>query len=539
MLVSRKHKALILRLKDPERVLAVLPKAKKFTVKGKEFLAVPHRRDEVKVLANLGIEAPSPMLYYYDWPGRFKPFDAQRQAGAFMAQHNRAFNLSEMGTGKTLATLWAYDYLRSIGGVKKVLVVTPLSTLERTWADEVFQHFPHLTTSVLYGSGEKRLKMLDLDADLYLINHDGLKVHGLIDAINAREDIDLVIVDEIAQVARTFGADRYKALMAVVRRLKLGPNGNLQKTNLPERMAWGLTGTPTPNQPTDAWAQCRLLVPERVPPYFKAFRDNVMRQVSTYTWVNRDNAAEIVKESMQPAIRFSRDECMDMPPCLYETRQVEMTPAQRTAYKDMLNKLCTELEGGQILAVNEAVKAQKLIQIAAGAVYGDHREVSIIDPGPRLAVVQEIVEEASGKVIVFVPFVSMVELVSEYLIKQGITVECIHGGVSKGERDRIFSAFQKTKEPRVLVAQPAAMSHGLTLTAANTVVWYAPITSNETFEQANARVTRPGQTRGQLIVMVEGSPVERKYFNRLKDKSSTQGVLLEMIRAERQEMKMV
>ena len=97
MLVSKKHKALILRLRDPELVTSVIPKAKRFTHKGKQFLAVKHGVDEVKVLRNLGIEAPSPIKYHYNWPGRFKPFRAQLEVADFLSRHSRAFNLSDIG----------------------------------------------------------------------------------------------------------------------------------------------------------------------------------------------------------------------------------------------------------------------------------------------------------------------------------------------------------------------------------------------------------------------------------------------------------
>ncbi|OHD26699.1 MAG: hypothetical protein A2Y38_19225 [Spirochaetes bacterium GWB1_59_5] len=527
MLISTRKKALILRLKDPERVLSVIPKAKKFTFKGKDYVAVPHRRDEVKVLNNIGIEAPSPMLYYYDWPGRYKPFEAQRTTGAFMSMHNRCFNLNDLGTGKTLATLWAYDYLRSVGVVKKVLVVSPLSTLERAWGDEVFNHFPHLTTAVLHGSREKRLKLLNVDADVYIINHDGLKVAGLVEAINKRNDIDLVIVDEVSQAARTASADRWKALAKVVRH---------ETEKGKQRMAWGLTGTPVPNNPTDAWAQCRLIVPDRVPPYFNSFKNQVMRQVSQFSWLPRQEAQDVVFEAMQPAIRFKRDEVVDLPPVTYIERTVELTAAQKKAYKEMLSKLQAEFESGQVTAVNEAVKAQKLLQILTGCVYGTNGSEHYIDAAPRFEAVRELCEESSSKTIVFVPFVSMIEPLTKFLEKSGFSVACIHGGVPKGERDTIFSSFQKMKDPQVLVSIAAAMSHGLTLTAASTIVWAAPITSNDIFEQANARVSRPGQKLNQLIAMVEGSPIERKYYQRLKEKGRVQGILLDLVQHNRKEV---
>jgi SNF2 family DNA or RNA helicase len=249
--------------------------------------------------------------------------------------------------------------------------------------------------------------------------------------------------------------------------------------------------------------------------------------------VSRDNALEVVHDAMQPAIRFSRDECVDLPPCTYVTRHVELTKPQAKAYKEMLNKLQTEINSGEVTAVNEAVKAQKLIQIACGSLYGDDGDVLAVDAAPRMELVHEVIEECNNKVIVFVPFVSVVNTVSEYLRSKGITVECIYGAVSKRERDRIFNAFQRSSTPKVLVAQPAAMSHGLTLTAASTIIWYAPITSNDTFVQANGRITRPSQKNNQLIVMIEGTDMERRYYTRLSKKQSVQGTLLSMVRDTR------
>lgn len=515
MLIVKSQKAVVFYLREPGRILNVIPTAKSLLFKGKQLVVVPHRVEETQVLRNIGFDVPSPMSYQYEWPGMYKPFHAQKVTAEFMSLIKRGFCLNDIGTGKTLATLWTYDFLRSKGQKKRALVVTPLSTLERTWADEIFTHFPHLNAQVLYGTRDKRIKLLNTEADLYLVNHDGLAI--IKDSLKFRADIDLVIVDEVAQVARNSNTDRWRALNEVI---------NKQTP----RDAWGLTGTPTPNGPTDAWAQCRLLVPEKVTPYFGRFRDTVMRQINQFTWAPRDNALDVVHGIMQPAIRFNRDDCVDLPPCLYDTRQVELTAKQRKAYKEMLNKLKTEADSGEILAVNEAVKAQKLIQICCGVAYDADGSEVIIDATPRMEAVMEVVEQAGTKVIVFAPFVSVVNHLAKYLTDRKITAEVIHGGVSKNERDRIFTAFQKGSELRVLVAQPAAMSHGLTLTAASTIVWYAPVTSNDTFTQANGRITRPSQKNNQFIVMIEGTEIERKYYERLRTKQKMQGALLQMIR---------
>jgi len=471
------------------------------------------------VLRNLGYDAPAPMRDYYDWPGRYQPFSAQREAAAFLSMYDRAFNLSELGTGKSLASLWAYDYLRSIGHFHKVLVISPLSTLERTWADEVFQHFPHLEYAVLHGSRDKRIKLLNTDADVYIINHDGVQIIEplLVD----RPDIDLVIVDEIAQAARNAGTDRWKSINKVINRHKK------------PRACWGMTGTPTPNAPTDAWAQCRLISPNNVPPYFNRFKGQVMRQLSQFTWVPKQEATEIVQSVMQPAVRFTRDECIDLPPLMYETRQVTLTKEQEKAYKEMVAKLRTEADEGEITAVNEAVKMAKLVQIACGVVYTSEKDEVTIPSTPRIEETREIVRQAEGKVIVFVPFVSSVNMVAQELSKD-FSVEVIHGGVKKDERDRIFGAFQKGKDPKVLVAQPAAMSHGLTLTAASTIVWYSCVTSNEVFEQANGRINRPGQKMSNFIIMLEGTPVEKRIYTRLRNKQKMQGALLDEVKAKRE-----
>lgn len=522
MLVSRKHRKLLLNLKQPAKVTTVLSSAKMVEVKGNNLVVVPHREDEVRVLRNLGFDAPAPMSYYYDWPGLYKPFEHQRITAEFLTLNPRAFCLNGMGSGKTVSVLWAFDYLRRQGKVRKMLIISPLSTLERTWGDEIFRHFPEYNFAVLHGSRDKRHKLLDQDYDVYIINHDGIKSQPTMDKLIAKEELDLIVVDEIASF-RNSSTERWKFLNHLV-------NGNAKQGVKPKEWVWGLTGTPTPNEPTDAWAQCRLISPTKVPKFFSHFRDSVMRKCSPFKWEVRKNALNIVSEVMQPSVRFSREDCIDLPPTTYMTRQVDLTPEQRKAYKDMLNKLTAEVGSGQITAVNEAVKLNKLVQILCGAAYTEDGTVEI-PAGPRVDLVREIIEEADAKVIVFVPLTGALNMVAEEL-RRDYTVEVVHGGVSKNERDRIFGDFQKARDPRVLVANAAAMSHGLTLTAANVIVWYAPTTSNETYEQANARIVRPGQKLNTLIVHVEGSDIERKMYDRLQNKGRMQGLLLDMLKGE-------
>ena len=518
MLIHKEKKAVVLNLRNPTRVTTVIPTAVLVEHNGATLVAVPHRPDETRVLRNLGFEIPDPMPMHYDWPkvsGRHSPFSAQLDTASFLSMNSRAFCLNDMGTGKTNSALWAYDYLRRTKTVKKMLVVCPLSTMERTWADSVFQTFPHLDCTVLHGSRDRRNKLLKQDSDIYVINIDGLAT--IKDALAKRPDIDLVVVDELA-LARNFSTDRWKIL-------------NLICNKQSSRRVWGMTGSPTPNAPTDAWAQCKLVTPDNgnVPKYFSAFRDRVMRQLTPFKWAARQDANETVYQMMQPSIRFSLNDCVDLPDQTFISRDAPLTKEQDKAYKDMMSKLATEYSGGQILAVNEAVKANKLIQIACGVAYGTGGEMVVIPSKPRMDVLKEIIEESEGKVIVFVPLTGALESVASELRKDW-TVETVYGGTSKSERDRIFNEFQRNADPRVLVANASTMSHGLTLTAASTIVWYAPVHSNETYEQACARVRRPGQTRTTVIVHIAGTDVERRVYKRLQDKQSMQGVLLDMMK---------
>lgn len=154
-----------------------------------------------------------------------------------------------------------------------------------------------------------------------------------------------------------------------------------------------------------------------------------------------------------------------------------------------------------------------------------------ITPKARISALLDIIEEAASKVIVFVPFKSALRALHGEVAKH-TTAEMIYGEVSKKDRDRILGDFQHGEHPQVLIAQPAAMSHGLTLTAASVIVWFAPITSAETYEQANARITRPGQKHNQLIVHIQGTALESRMYNRLSKKVNMQGTLLDLFREQ-------
>lgn len=512
MLVVERAKALALKLDYPARVLETIPTAK---VLRPNIVVAPHRLDEVRVLRNLGFEAPSPILHYYDWPGKFRPYEHQKDTAAFLTINQRALVLNEIGTGKTQSALWAADYLIQTGQVKKILVVSPLSTLERVWGDAIFFGFPNRKAVVLHGTADRRRKLLNTDADFYIINHDGFPI---ISEITERM-FDLVIVDEAA-VLRNHSTQRYKVL-----RKWMDKN--------PETRLWLMTGTPTPNDPTDAWTLARLVRSPYVPDSFTAFRDQVMMKVGMYKWMPRPNSMEIVKNVLHPAVRYTRDECFDLPDTVVQTRKVELTTEQKKHYQSMIRHLITEsnTEAGTITAVNEAVKMQKLVQIACGVAYDDDGANVELDCSPRVNIVKELIEEAGEKVIVFVPLTGTLKMLERELSKHW-TIGVVNGSVSSSKRNTIFHNFQNEQDPRVLIAHPATMAHGLTLTSASTVIWYGPITSNEQYVQANGRIERIGKRHVSNVIHIEGTDLEHMMYKRLANKQKLQGLLLDLIQQE-------
>ena len=501
-----------MKVTNPAQILSCIPTAKEFEFKGQRLLYVPHKLDETKVLRNLGAAVPSPMGYYYRWPklqNKYDPFAHQRITSEFLTYHRRAAILNEPRTGKTGSCLWTADYLIEQKVIRKVLVVCPLSTIDIVWGAEIFNSFWWRRSVTLYGDRARRLKLLATDADFYIVNHDGFSIIRE----NLPKDIDLIIYDEAA-VMRNPSTNRFRQF-------------NKFMVEHPEIRLWMLTGTPTPNEPTDAWSLCKLLCAPGLPRY-TLFREQVMMKVAMWTWRPRPGSEQIVGQFLQPSIRYTRDDCFDLPDTTYETRQCELSSAQKKAYAAMLKQLAVEIKGQQITAVNEASKIQKLLQILLGVVYTDKGESAFIDCESRIAVIREVIEECSEKVVVFVPFTGALHGLARALSRD-FTVAVVNGEVTKNQRTVIFRNFMEDKNPRVIVADARTMQHGLDLSAATTIVWAGPTNSNETYGQACDRIKGPKQKHKTSIVHIEATETERKIYRRLRDRQSMQGLLLDII----------
>lgn len=519
MIIDVPTKSVLLRTAQAQKLHNLLPMHAKLVEHEGHNIAFHYTLDTMKILRNIGYKVPSPIRHFYNWPGRFKPMEHQIDTSEFLTFTRRGFVLSEMGTAKTASVLWALDYLMQQGHVTRTLVVGPMSTLEQVWQHEVFNVVMHRKAVVLKGDAARRRELLKIPADIYIINYEGLPIIAA-DVIK-RADINLIVIDEAAAYRNAVN-DRYKVLRELVKETN---------TIAKARRLWMLTGTPCPNAPTDAWALAKLVDPSKVPVYFNTFKRDTMMQVSTYKWVPRLGAAEKAFAALQPAVRFRKADCLDLPPLMFETRDVDLTADQMKAYRTMKANFVLQYKQGSVTAVNAAHQITVLRQILLGSVKDMAGNYITIDHAPRLKVLMECIEQAAAKVIVIVPYKGITRVLQQELSPR-YTCEVVNGDVTPKERNEIWTRFRYDKDPHLTLCHPQVMAHGLTLTEADMIVMYGPINSNELSLQLIERINRPGQKRKMTVIRMGAMALEWDIYKVVEGRRLEQDSILELYRKE-------
>jgi len=495
------------------------------------YMACPANLYNCQVLAYCKLPVIPIVDQTYDWPIKkpWRPREQQKLMTNFMVMNPRSFNLSDMGTMKTLATLWAADYVMQQHPCTKAIICAPLSILQRVWGDALTQHFlGRRTYTIVYGDAKKRRKLLAQNTDFYIINHDGvgigaksekskLKLEGLANDIATRQDIGICIIDE-ASAYRDGTTRRHRIARAVLAH---------------KPYFWPLTGTPTANGPLDAHGLARL-VNGAFGESFHSYKNRVMYRLSQFVWVPRVGAHEQAYQLLQPSIRFEMRECTDVPPCTEQMRDVELSAEQQKLYKELKRDLQLMLEKGRVDVPNEAALRGKLIQICAGAIYGKDgngkRTVTYLDCAPRFAELRAVIAEASRKVVIFTPLTSVVHMIYDNLKEYSRAY--INGDVPTSARNEILSSFLHAKDPHILIVDPATTAHGINeMVAASVEVWWGCTDRTELYLQGKQRVDRPGQIGATTIVQLASTPVEREIFKRAASSQSMQGAILDLVRA--------
>ena len=507
--------AVRLRTRNIDR-FSIIPKHVATPIPGGHEVTVFWGLDEMRVLKNMGFKVPSPIERKYNWPGRYVPMEHQKTTAGFLTLHRRAFVFNDPGTAKTIAALWAADYLMKRKEIRRVLVVCPLSIMHSAWMGDISNSIIHRSAIVAHhAQASRRIEMIQGDYEFVIINYDGLNL--VADEIKADGRFDLVIVDE---------ANSYS--VPTTRRWK-----SLAKILTPNTFLWMMTGTPAAQSPVNAYGLAKLVNPGGVPNYLTAWRDRVMLKISTFKWIPKPESRDLVFNALQPAIRFTKEQCLDLPPVLKTTREVPMTAQQAKYYRKIKDDMLVIAAGQTISAVNKAAVVNKLLQVSCGGVYSEDGDVVQFDATPRMNLLLEILEETSRKVIIFAMFRSSIDLIHEFLNKHSHATEIIDGRVPATRRADIISRFQFKESPRVLVMQPQASAHGITLTAADTVVFFGPLMSVELYTQAIARADRKGQVAEKVTVIhIQSSPIEKKMFEAMDRRVEDHALLTQMFDAE-------
>jgi hypothetical protein len=159
----------------------------------------------------------------------------------------------------------------------------------------------HRTVGVAYGDASKRKKIINGEYEFVVINFDGV---GIVQEDISKVGFDLIVIDE-ANAYKSTSTKRWKILAKLM----------TANTRL-----WMLTGTPASQSPLDAFGLARLVSPHTVPKYATAWRDKVMQQITRFKWIPKKTAKDDVYKALQPAIRFAKNDCLDLPEVLYQTR---------------------------------------------------------------------------------------------------------------------------------------------------------------------------------------------------------------------------
>lgn len=212
--------------------------------------------------------------------------------------------------------------------------------------------------------------------------------------------------------------------------------------------------------------------------------------------------------------------------------QSRLSKQQRDAFDVMKAEMVMRLahHQGQVTAANAADQINKLRQILCGVVKDPTTGAYVeLDHRHRLKDLKEGIESANAKVLVVVPFKGIIRTLEKEL-GQDYSVAVLNGDVPLKARDRIIAAFKNETDPHILLCHPKVMAHGLNLTEADTLIFYAPIYSNDEYQQVIERFNRTGQKRKMTILRIAAHPLEWKIYGMVDNKAVSQDNILSLYR---------
>ncbi len=448
---------------------------------------------------------------------KYHPHKYQEHSTQFILENKAAGLFLECGLGKSVITLTAIEELmHNRFEVSKVLVIAPLRVASTTWPDEVakWEHLKDLKVSSIIANRKARMAALFTKVNIYTINREN--VPWLVEHYKNDWPFDMVVIDELSSF-KSPSAKRFKALKKVRHKIK--------------RIV-GLTGTPAPNGLLDIWSQIYLLDGgERLGRTFSGYRSRYFHPrryvnggIPTDYGINEGAEERIYGLISDICISMKALDHLKMPEVVYNNIEVHLSENEMQLYKKLERDLLLPLENSDIDAANAAVLANKLLQMAGGAVYDEFGDVKRIHDR-KLDALEDLIEAANGKpVLIYYAYKHERERIMERFVAEDIkTTEDI--------------AKWNSGEIKVALSHPASAGHGLNLQeGGNTIIWFGLPWSLELYPQANARLWRQGQKNTVVIHhILAKDTIDQKVMRALEDKDTGQTALIDAVKARLKE----
>lgn len=457
-------------------------------------------------------------------PRIYKPHKYQHYVYRFGLERHRSAWFLDMGLGKTVIALTLADYLvNEVESVKKVLVIAPLRVAENTWSSEAkkWKHTSSLRTSLVLGTQAQRIKALEADADIYIINRENTR--WLVEHYDRQDfPFDWIIIDESSSFKNS-SSQRWKYLRRVAFKS--------------ERITL-LTGTPAPNGYMDLWSQIFLIDRgERLGKSKTAYRDRFF-EVDPSTifsgypkFILRKGAKEKIDSLISDiCVSMKSEDYLTLPPVMYNTVYGYFTPKLQQAYKDFKRDRVMEFidSGLELTADNAQALSMKLLQWCNGSVYitddvGERSVQHIHDI--KLDLLEEIIEGSEGQnILVAYNFQFDADAIEQRFKSYGVR------RLKSAEDERDWN----DGKIRILLAHPQSGAYGLNLQfGGHIIVWFGVMWNLELYLQFNKRLPRQGQEHTVIIhhLIINGTEDERPLLA-LSEKDNVQKSLLEALKAD-------
>lgn len=447
---------------------------------------------------------------------KWTPHDYMKRAIKLIVSQPAAGLLLDPGMGKTSIILGAFKLLQKRGAAARMLVIAPLRAC-KTWVDEAskWKDFSGLDVVVLHGSNKADL--LRADADVFVINPEG--VTWLLGALKRKRwPFEMLVVDESTKYKHS-QTKRFKILKKVLGRFK---------------RRYILTGTPAPNGLEDLFGQIYVLDQGgALGEYITRYRVQYFYpNPNGFGWELVDGCEEQIYDAIGPMVlRLAAEDYLTMPPLLQHELPVVLPPKARALYETLKKQLVIDLAEGTVTAVNAGVLTAKLRQVASGSVYTS-------DPAERatgqvhdakIERVKDLVDELGGKpVLVAYQFDHEREVLAKTF-----NAPAIAGGVSRKRADTLIEEWNAGALP-VLLIHPASAAHGINLQrGGHNLIWYSPTWNLEEDEQLVRRLWRQGQEMPVSIYRINAANTIDDTITRvLRQKRKTQNALFQALRED-------